>query len=138
VADRDVPTAPRGTGTLAFAAALLVIAGVLKIIDAVWAFQYDDDISEEAQSLLFENDPSAWGWLWLAVGTLLILAGFSVASGAQWARWVGTIAGAIACVVGYLWIFVEPFRGMVIVGLGVIVVYALVIYGGPRDEWPRA
>jgi len=128
-------TEPKGTGSLAFAAALLVVAGVFKILDALWAFKYDDDIAEEVQTVLFERDPAAWGWLWLAVGTLLILAGFAVVSGAQWARWVGVIAAAAAAVVGYMWIFVQPIWGVVNVALAVIVIYALVMYGGRRDEW---
>ena len=128
-------TEPKGTGSLAFAAALLVVAGVFKILDALWAFKYDDDIAEEVQTVLFERDPAAWGWLWLAVGTLLILAGFAVVSGAQWARWVGVIAAAGAAVVGYMWIFVQPIWGVVNVALAVIVIYALVMYGGRRDEW---
>lgn len=132
------PAQPRGTGTLAFAAALLVVAGVFKILDALWAFKYDDDIAEEVQTILFERDPAAWGWVWLAVGTILILAGFSVVSGAQWARWVGVVAASISAVAGYMWMFVEPIWGMVSVALAVIVIYSLLTYGGRRDGWVDA
>ena len=32
-----------GVGWLAFAASLLVISGIFKILDAIWAFKYDDE-----------------------------------------------------------------------------------------------
>jgi hypothetical protein len=50
---------------LAFAAALLAVSGIFKIFDALWAFKYDDDVSEEVQTVVFERDLTSWvgcGW----------------------------------------------------------------------------
>jgi hypothetical protein len=122
-----------GTGWMAFAGAMLVVGGGFKIVDAVYAFKYDDEISEQLQTIIFEGDPAAWGWLWLITGVVLIAAGFSVVAGASWARWVGIIAAIIVALVSYLWIFVEPIWGLVNVALAIMVIYALVNYGGRRD-----
>lgn len=45
-----------GRELAAFAGSLLVIGGAFKIFDALWAFKYDDEISTEVQTILFEND----------------------------------------------------------------------------------
>jgi hypothetical protein len=124
---------PRAAGWLSFAAAMLVVSGAFKILDALWAFKYDDDVSAEVQTVLFENDLASWGWLWLGVGIVLIAAGFAVASGAQWARWVGIVAASIAAIIFLPWIYYKPLWTILSVTLAILVVYALAAYGGPRE-----
>ncbi|HET6684908.1 MAG TPA: hypothetical protein VFH02_00135 [Jiangellaceae bacterium] len=124
---------PRAAGWLSFAAALLVVSGVFKILDALWAFKYDDDVSEEVQTVLFEHDLASWGWLWLGVGIVLVLAGFAVVSGAQWARWVGIVTASIAAILFLPWIYYQPLWTILSVTLAILVVYALAAYGGPGE-----
>jgi hypothetical protein len=124
---------PRAAGWLSFAAALLVVSGIFKILDALWAFKYDDDVSDEVQTVLFENDLASWGWVWLGVGIILILAGFAVVSGSQWARWVGIVAASLAAISFLPWIYYQPLWTILSVTLAVLVIYALAAYGGPRE-----
>ena len=124
---------PRAAGWLSFAAALLVVSGIFKILDALWAFKYDDDVSDEVQTVLFENDLASWGWVWLGVGIVLILAGFAVVSGSQWARWVGIVAASLAAISFLPWIYYKPLWTILSVTLAVLVIYALAAYGGPRE-----
>ena len=124
---------PRAAGWLSFAAALLVVSGIFKILDSLWAFKYDDDVSDEVQTVLFENDLASWGWVWLGVGIILILAGFAVVSGSQWARWVGIVAASLAAISFLPWIYYKPLWTILSVTLAVLVIYALAAYGGPRE-----
>jgi hypothetical protein len=124
---------PRAAGWLSFAAALLVVSGIFKILDALWAFKYDNDVSDEVQTVLFENDLASWGWVWLGVGIILILAGFAVISGSQWARWVGIVAASLAAISFLPWIYYKPLWTILSVTLAVLVIYALATYGGPRE-----
>jgi hypothetical protein len=124
---------PRAAGWLSFAAAMLVVGGAFKILDALWAFKYDDEVSDEVQTVLFEGDLTSWGWVWLVVGIVLILAGFAVVGGAQWARWVGIVAASVAAIVFMPWIYYRPLWTILSVTLAVMVVYALATYGGRRE-----
>jgi hypothetical protein len=123
-------SAPKGTGWLSFAAAMLVVSGVFKIFDALWAFKYDDDVSERVQTVVFEHDLTSWGWVWLVVGIVLVAAGFAVGSGARWARWVGMIAATLAAIAFLPWIYFQPLWTILSVTLAVLVIYALAAYGG--------
>ena len=123
---------PRGAGWLAFAGTVLVVSGVFKILDALWAFKYDDEVSEEVQTVLFENDLQSWGWVWLVVGVVLVLAGIAVVSGAEWARWVGIVTAALAAMAFLPWIYYQPLWTILSVTLAVFVIYALATYGGRR------
>ena len=127
---------PRGAGWLAFSATMLVISGVFKIFDALWAFKYDDEVSPEVQTVLFENDLESWGWVWLGVGILLVLAGIAVVSGSEVARWFGIIVAALAAMAYLPWIYYQPLWTILSVTLAVMVIYGLAAYGGRRSSGP--
>jgi uncharacterized membrane protein HdeD (DUF308 family) len=124
----------RGAGWLGFAGALLVVSGAFKILDALWAFKYDDDLSEGVQTILFEGDLTSWGWVWLTVGIVLVVTGFAVISGAEWARWVGMVVAGLAAIAFLPWIYYQPFWTALSVTLAILVIYALATYGGGRDD----
>src|SRR3954467_12963007 len=88
----------RGTGWVLFAGVMLSISGVFKIFDALWAFKYDNVVSKDVQTIVFEHDLSSYGWAWLGVGIILMLAGFAVLAKSQWARWIGIVAASAATI----------------------------------------
>ena len=125
------PEAPRRRANwVAFAAALLAVSGIFKVFDALWAFKYDDDVSTEVQTFIFERDLTSWGWVWLVVGIVLIATGFAVVTGAEWARWVGIVVASLAAITFLPWIYYQPLWTILSVSLAMLVVYALVAYGG--------
>jgi hypothetical protein len=126
--------ADRGQGWIYFAGWLLAISGVFKLFDAFWAFEYDEALSETVQTILFQRDLASWGWPWLVTALILVAAGCAVVTGAQWARWVGVIAASLSAITSFLWIYHQPLWTMVSVALAVLVVYALVVYGGPEER----
>jgi hypothetical protein len=126
----DYAVAARGAGWLAFAGTLLIVGGVFKILDALWAFKYDDDLSAEVQTVLFEGDLTAWGWVWLGVGIVLIVAGIAVVGGSEWARWFGIVVASLAAIAFLPWIYYQPLWTILSVSLAMLVVYALATYGG--------
>jgi hypothetical protein len=138
VTDESADSPQPGVRWLAFAAALLAVSGIFKILDALWAFKYDDERSGGVQTVLFERNLSSWGWLWLGVGILLIAAGFAVVTGAQWARWVGIVAASIATITFLPWIYYQPLWTILSVTLAVLVIYALAAYGGSRSPMAAA
>jgi hypothetical protein len=124
----------RSAGWLAFAATMLVMSGGFKVLDALWAFKFDDDIKEDVQTVIFERDPVAWGWLWLVLGLVLIAAGIAVAKGSQLARWFGVVVAGVSLLFNYVWIYFQPIWTLVSTGVLLAVLYALIVYGGRQPE----
>ena len=77
------------------------------------------------------------GWLWLAVGVVLILSSFAVLSRSQIGRWVGIVAAAIAAITAMTWMPYYPIWALVYVGLAAMVIYALRVTGVARATDPR-
>ncbi len=120
----------KGTGWLAFAAAILGLAGAMRIIDSIWAFQYHGNLPDNLQDGVLGENLDTYAWVFLVVGIVLITSSFLVLSRSQFGRWVGIIAAAIAGISAISWMPYYPIWSLVYISLAVLVFYALVAYGG--------
>ena len=120
----------RGSGWLVFASIVLIVAGVMRIFDAIWAWRYEGALPDEIQEAVLGNDLDSYGWLWLIVGIVLIGAGFAVFQRSQLARWIGIIAGAVLAISAITWMPVYPVWSMLYALVGFFVIYGLAVYGG--------
>ena len=82
------------SGWLTFSAVVLIIAGVMRVIDAIWAFGYHGAIPDNLQGALLGHSLATYGWVWLITGVILIAAGILVLGpsdkpSAEVSRWIG-------------------------------------------------
>jgi hypothetical protein len=118
----------QGSGWITFSAVILVMAGVMKIFDSIWAFRTDGKFDDT--HLTLGSTISNYGWYWLILGVLLILAGFAVLQGSQVGRWFGIFAAAIAAIGTLSWMPVYPIWSFTYFIVAVLVVYGLAAHGG--------
>lgn len=119
-----------GRGWVVFAAIVLVTAGVMRVFDAIWMFRYNGALPENLQDAIFGRSLNTYGWIYLVVAAVLILSGFLVLNGSQLARWVGVAAGAIGAISAIWWMPYYPVWSLTYIGVGALVVYALIAHGG--------
>lgn len=115
-----------GRGWLAFAAILLMIAGVMQFLDGLWAIRTQDTAVD---ALFWNNNLEAWGWFYLIVGIGLVVTGWFIFRRAPWAFVTGIAVAALGAIVNLFWIFTFPLASVLMITLNLIVVYALVTYG---------
>jgi uncharacterized membrane protein len=119
-----------GTGWVAFAGTMLVLVGCFNVIDGISAIANSDYLVNQ---LLFAN-LHAWGWFFLIWGALQICTGFAIYSGAGWAAIVGVVSAFGNAIAQLSWARVYPVWAIAAIVLDVLVIYALVVYGGRRDS----
>jgi hypothetical protein len=121
-----------GSKWLTFSAILLVLAGIMRIFDAIWAFSYNGPLVDDLHGAIFGHSLTTYGWIWLIVGIILVGAGFNVMlSGtavAQVARWIGIVAAGIAAVTSVAWLPYYPIWSLIYIGLAMAVIYGLVAH----------
>ena len=122
-----------GSGWMFFAASILGIAGVMRIIDAIWAFSYNGALPDRLQDGVLGDNLTNYAWLWLIVGAILILSSFLVMVRSQFARWLGMFAAGIAMISAVVWLPYYPVWALVYIGLAMGVLYALAVHGGRID-----
>jgi hypothetical protein len=117
------------TGWVVFAGIVLVIAGVFDALFGLAAIIGPDSsyfVTSEAV-LLF--NAQGWGWWHLILGIVLILVGVFVTRGATWARTIAVILAALNAISQFSSLPYQPLWALLIIGLNVIVIYALVVHG---------
>lgn len=120
----------RGSGWLVFASVILVFAGMLRVIDAIWAFGYGGAIPNDLQDALLGDSLETYGWWWLITGVILMLGGFAVLQRSQLGRWIGILAAAIGGFAAISWMPYYPIWSLIYLLISVLVIYALTVYGG--------
>ena len=121
---------PRGSGWLFFAASMLGLAGLMRIIDSIWAFTYNGALPDGLKDGLLGSNLDNYGWTWLIVGCVLFLSSFLVLARSQFARWIGFLAAGVAALTAMTWMPYYPIWSLTYVGLAVLTFYALAKYGG--------
>jgi hypothetical protein len=121
---------PPGTGSLFFAGTILGLAGLMRIVDSIWAFRYKGALPAGLADGVFGDNIKNYAWVWLIVGIVLILSSFALLAGSQFARWVGFIAATIMAISAVTWLPYYPVWSLVYIVIAVVVFHALSKYGG--------
>jgi hypothetical protein len=128
----------KGVGWLAFASVMLGLTGFLNVIVGLVALAKADYLVDD---LLFSN-LDVWGAFFVAWGVLQIVASGALLSGKKyWAAYLGifTAFANVVAQLGFLKAF--PAWSIIIISLDVLVIYAIMAYGGgfstPEGYWER-
>ena len=124
----------RGEGWVLFAGIVLLVGGVLKVFDAIWAFSYHGTVVYNLEGSIWGHSLKTWGWINVAVAAILILCGLAVFSGSNIARWIGIFAGAVAAIDAIWWMPFYPIWALTYLVIAFLVIYALAVYGGHAGE----
>jgi len=125
----------RTSGWVVFAAVLMVMAGIFGMINGLIALTKDEVyLVTEDRIVLF--DFTQWGWIHLILGAVVFFAGLAVTTGVLWARLIGVLLAMIFVISQIAWIEAYPFWTLVTIGLGIAVIFALLVHG--EDEAPEA
>ncbi len=119
----------RGAGWLVFAGIVLIVGGIMRVFDAIWAFRYHGVLPSNLEDAIFGHSLKTYGWVYLIVAIILILAGFGVMFRSQLSRWIGIIGGAVAAISAIWWMPYYPVWSLTYIVIGVLVIYGLAVYG---------
>ena len=115
-------------GFIVFAAVMMMMAGVFQALAGLVAI-FKNEFYVATRNYLFEFDVSAWGWIHLILGVIVVLAGFALLSGATWARTVGITLAVLSAIANFLFIPYYPFWALTIIALDIFVIWALAAHG---------
>jgi hypothetical protein len=115
-------------GWTAFAAFMMIMIGFWWVFAGLVGI-INDDFYAATKNYLFKFDTTAWGWIHLIVGVLVLLAGFGLFRGAVWARTVGVIMAIVSGIAAFAWLPWYPFWSIVIIVVAVAVIWALTAHG---------
>ncbi len=128
--DTGQPRTSAWTGWIYFAAVVMVMSGFFSIIWGITGIARDEVfVASPKSNLVIGLDYTAWGWIQLIGGIIVVLAGLGLLSGAIWAAAV-TVAVAVLSAVGNLFVIgAYPVWSVIVIALDVLVIYAITVHG---------
>ena len=126
-----------GSGWVAFASAILIFTGIMRIFDSIWAFRYKGQLPQAVtlKYTTFGDNLKTYAWIYLIVGIILVLVGIGVVYRSQFSRWIGVIAAVIGGLSAMPWLPYFPIWTLIYIVLAISVIYGLVAHGS-RETAP--
>src|ERR1700750_1207454 len=106
----------------------MFLAGGNMAISGLWALRASSQVEKSfGDTLLFSSSNlDTWGWIYLIVGAVVVIAGMMVFFRGAFGIWVGIFAALVQALFAFFWIF-SPYwpSALVILTLDLLVLYAL-------------
>ncbi len=118
-------------GGITFAATMLLIIGSFQVISGLVAI-FDDGFFLITENYTFDLDTTAWGWIHLILGLLLLFTGWALYSQKLWAAMTAIFLAMLSAIENFFFIPYYPFWSILIIALCVWVIWALTRPGAVR------
>lgn len=121
-------------GWIAFAAIMMVMLGAFHIIQGLVALFSDSYYLVGHNGLVLQIDYTAWGWIHVIGGIVVLIAGYSLFAGRTWARIVAVIVAMVSAFVNVGFLGAYPIWSTMMIVLDVLVIWALVVHGDEMSK----
>ena len=118
-------------GGIAFAATMAILVGTFHVMEGLVAI-INDEFYVVARNYTFDLDVSAWGWIHLIFGVVMLVTGFGLYTRATWAGVFAIVVAMLSAVANFFFIPYYPIWALVLIGLNVWIIWAITRPGAIR------
>ncbi|RSS78751.1 hypothetical protein [Streptomyces sp. WAC06614] len=118
-------------GGTVFAGVMLAVSGVFTLFEGIVALS-KDQVYTVINDYIFKFDLTAWGWIHLILGILLLVTGLAILAGQKWGRILGIAFASLSVILHFLWLPYQPLWAIVAIAIAVFIIWALCT--DSRDE----
>jgi hypothetical protein len=123
--------AEQGSGWILFSGIVLVLLAMLNLIDGIAAVSKSSFFVADAKFVA--GDLKSWGWFMIVVGLFQGVTAIGVVLRWRGWRWVGVSVAGVNSVMQLVFMPAYPLWAICLFALDMLVMYGLVLYGGPQD-----
>lgn len=116
-----------------FAGIMMAVLGFFQAILGLTAL-FKDEYYVLIKNSIVSLDFTTWGWVHLALGLFVLIAGFALLAGQVWGRAVGVVLAVLIAVANLLFIPAYPVWSIIVIVVSILVIYALVVHGNELEE----
>jgi hypothetical protein len=111
-------------GGMVFAATVLMMVGVFQVIAGLVAI-FDDSFYVVRSNYTFDLDTTAWGWIHLIIGVLLVWVGWALFARRPWAGVAAIMLASLSAIENFFFIPYYPLWSILVIALDVWVIWSL-------------
>jgi hypothetical protein len=117
------------TGWIVFASFMMFMLGSFQVVQGVVAIFDDGYYAVTENGLLLNVDYTAWGWVHLLLGLLIVAAGAGLLAGNTAARILAVVLAGLSAVVNLAFIEAKPVWSLIVIAIDILVIYAVTVHG---------
>jgi hypothetical protein len=125
------PPSGAAIGLTIMAAAFMMVSGLLSFFEGL-AMVIRGSFFVVLPNYAFSLSAVGWGWVHLAIGAVVFVAGAALFAGQTWARIVAVVVASIAIVANFVSLPYYPVWSVVVIALSAFVIWALLT---PRNQY---
>jgi hypothetical protein len=118
-------------GGIAFAATMAILVGTFQVMEGLVAV-INDEFFVVARNYTFDLDVSAWGWIHLIVGIVMLVAGFGLFARSAWAGVFAIVVAALSAVSQFFFIPYYPIWAVLLIAINLWIIWSLTRPGAIR------
>ena len=117
-----------------FAGGVLGLVGLFQVLAGILALAKSSYYTVPPRALAVHASYTTWGWVHLIIGLLALVTGGGLVFGSMIARVAGVALAVLSAVVNLAFLPAAPFVAAIVIGMDVLVIYAITVHGGePRQ-----
>ena len=121
-------------GWTLFAAVIMILVGAFHVIQGLVALFKDDYYVVAASGLVLDVSYTAWGWIHIVGGVIVVAAGISLFTGRMWARVLGTAMACVSAIVNVGFLSAYPIWSAMVIGMDIAIIMALTVHGSAMAD----
>ncbi|MEU6858372.1 hypothetical protein AB0B28_05785 [Glycomyces sp. NPDC046736] len=111
-------------GGMVFAASAAIVMGIWQLIVGIAAVA-NDEFFITGPEYTYSMDLTAWGWIHIALGALVVLVGFLLFTGSGFARVMGIFFACLVAINNFFFLPYYPLWSIIVIALAIFVIWAL-------------
>jgi hypothetical protein len=123
------------TGWAVFAGVILFMAGWLNFFYGLGGVLNDEVVTVQGQGVVIW-DFTAWGWIHMILGAIMVLTGVGLFMAQGWARGIAVVFATLNAIAQIGLITAFPLFSITLIALDVIVIYQLTARWEPAPPGP--
>ena len=116
---------PEPSGWAVFAGIMLFLNGCFGVLFGLAAILNDEVITVGGRGGVVVWDITAWGWITLLIGAVMLLTGLGLFAGNMAARWTGVFFAMLHALAQFAFISAFPLWSILVIALDVVIIYQL-------------
>jgi hypothetical protein len=116
-------------GWVYFSSIMMILLGGFQAIAGLVGI-FNNDFYVVTSNHLAAFNYTAWGWIDLILGVIIVMAGFSLLYGALWGRIVAILLASLSLLANMAILNAYPLWSALMIIVDILVIYALTVHGG--------
>jgi hypothetical protein len=118
------PLSGWAVGGMTFAAMMMLMIGSFQAIAGLAAI-FNDEFFVIGRNYTFDLDVTAWGWIHLLLGILLLITGWALFARKLWAAMAAIVLALLSAIENFFFIPYYPWWSLLVIALDIWVIWAV-------------